>query len=98
MRDDPNGDIDRRVLPGPGTELSRLPPRVVLLGVLILVGLSLLLTVFYTVEADEIAVVQRFGKYVRQEEPGLHLTPLADRDRPEGQSAAGAHRRVRVSY
>jgi modulator of FtsH protease HflK len=73
MRDDPNGDIDRRVLPGPGTELSRLPPRVVLLGVLILVGLSLLLTVFYTVEADEIAVVQRFGKYVRQEEPGLHF-------------------------
>jgi membrane protease subunit HflK len=26
---------------------------------------------FYTVEADEVAVVQRFGKYVRREDPGL---------------------------
>jgi membrane protease subunit HflK len=72
MRGDQNGDIDRRVLPGPDAELSRLPPRVVLLGVLIIVGLSMLLTVFYTVEADEMAVVQRFGKYIRREEPGLH--------------------------
>jgi membrane protease subunit HflK len=44
----------------------------VLLGIGILVGLSLLLSVFFTVEADEMAVVQRFGKYVRREEPGLH--------------------------
>jgi membrane protease subunit HflK len=72
MRDDQNGDIDRRGLPGPGAELSRLPPRVWLLGVFIIVGLSMLLSVFYTVEADEMAVVQRFGKYVRREEPGLH--------------------------
>jgi len=32
----------------------------------------MLLTMFYTVEADEVAVVQRFGKYVRREAPGLH--------------------------
>jgi membrane protease subunit HflK len=31
----------------------------------------MLLTMFYTVEADEVAVVQRFGKYVRREDPGL---------------------------
>jgi len=49
-------------------------PRGVLLGiVVVLVGLSMLLTVFYQVEPDEVAVVQRFGRYVRQTEPGLHF-------------------------
>jgi membrane protease subunit HflK len=43
----------------------------VVVGVLVLIGASLLLTMFYTVEADEVAIVQRFGKYVRREEPGL---------------------------
>ena len=43
-----------------------------IIGGLVLIGAILLLTMFYTVEADEVAVVQRFGKYVRQEEPGLH--------------------------
>ena len=42
-----------------------------IVGGLVLFGVILLLTVFYTVEADEVAVVQRFGKYVRQEKPGL---------------------------
>jgi len=28
---------------------------------------------FYTVETEEVAVVQRFGKYVRREEPGLRF-------------------------
>ena len=36
-----------------------------------LIGAILLLTMFYTVEADEVAIVQRFGKYVRREAPGL---------------------------
>lgn len=40
-------------------------------AVLALIGASLLFTTFYTVEADEVAIVQRFGKYVRREEPGL---------------------------
>ncbi len=42
----------------------------VILGLLILVCLA---TSFYTVEADEIAVVLLFGKSVRQSEPGLHF-------------------------
>ncbi len=42
----------------------------VILGVIILVCLA---TSFYTVEADEIAVVLMFGKSVRQAEPGLHF-------------------------
>jgi len=45
----------------------------VILGVLVLVGAIMLLTMFYTVEADEVAVVQRFGKYIRREDPGLRF-------------------------
>jgi len=45
----------------------------VIIGVLVLLGAIMLLTMFYTVEADEVAVVQRFGKYMRQEEPGLRM-------------------------
>ncbi len=43
---------------------------------LVLVGVGLLAslaTCFYTVEANEIAVVLMFGKSVRQTEPGLHF-------------------------
>ena len=42
----------------------------VILGVIVLACLA---TSFYTVEADEIAVVLMFGKSVRQAEPGLHF-------------------------
>ncbi len=42
----------------------------IILGLLILLCLA---TSFYTVEADEIAVVLLFGKSVRQAEPGLHF-------------------------
>ncbi len=48
------------------------PKRVlfVIIGVAVLASLA---TSFYTVEADEIAVVLMFGKSVRQTEPGLHF-------------------------
>jgi len=68
MRGDQNGL--GRDLP-PGAPLSNLPRGVVVAGVLVLIGVSLLWSMFYTVEADEVAIVQRFGKYVRREEPGL---------------------------
>src|SRR2546430_3671348 len=55
----------------PGAPLSNLPRGLVVAGVLVVIGAIMLLTMFYTVEADEVAVVQRFGKYVRREEPGL---------------------------
>ena len=70
MRGDQNGL--GRDLP-PGASLPNLPRGLVVAGVLVLIGASLLLTMFYTVEADEVAIVQRFGKYVRREEPGLHM-------------------------
>ncbi len=67
MRGDHNGlgrDLPDVPMPSP-------PRGLVIIGVLVVVGAIMLLTMFYTVEADEVAVVQRFGKYVRREEPGL---------------------------
>ena len=52
-------------------KIPRLPKSVLIIGVVVLVGISILLSIFYTVDADEVAVVQRFGRYVRQEQPGL---------------------------
>ena len=48
-------------------------PKRVLLAILGIIILACLATSFYTVEADEIAVVLMFGKSVRQAEPGLHF-------------------------
>ena len=45
----------------------------VLFAILGLIVLAVLATSYYTVEADEIAVVLMFGKSVRQAEPGLHF-------------------------
>jgi membrane protease subunit HflK len=70
MRGDQNGLGRGRA---PAAPLPNLPRGVVVVGVLVLIGASLLLTMFYTVEADEVAVVQRFGQYTRQEAPGLRL-------------------------
>ena len=48
-------------------------PKRVMLVILGLIVLGVLATSYYTVEADEIAVVLMFGKSVRQAEPGLHF-------------------------
>ena len=53
--------------------MPRIPKGLVIIGILVLLGVSLVLTMFYTVEADEVAVIQRFGRYVRQTDPGLHF-------------------------
>jgi membrane protease subunit HflK len=70
MRGD-GGDSVRDLFPDGG--MPHIPKGLIVVGVLVLLGLSMLLTIFYTVEADEVAVVQRFGKYVRQEGPGLQF-------------------------
>jgi len=44
--------------------------RFVVLGVLVL---AMLFTSFYTVDPEEVALVLRFGKYVRTADPGLHF-------------------------
>ncbi len=43
---------------------------IIVIGIVVLISLS---TSFYTVEADEIAVVLLFGKSVRNTDPGLHF-------------------------
>jgi membrane protease subunit HflK len=70
MRGD-NGDPVRDFFQD--ANMPRIPKGMVIVGILVLLGISLVLTMFYTVEADEVAVVQRFGKYVRQTAPGLHF-------------------------
>jgi regulator of protease activity HflC (stomatin/prohibitin superfamily) len=42
-------------------------------GFWIVALILLLITTFYTVPADSVAVVQRFGKYVRTDDPGLRF-------------------------
>ncbi len=41
-------------------------------GILV-AGLILLFTMFYKVGTDEVGVIQRFGRYTRSTQPGLHL-------------------------
>lgn len=47
--------------------------RVIQRLVLVIVGIIVIASGLYSVGADEIGVVQRFGKYVRQTMPGLHM-------------------------
>lgn len=58
-------------------EQFEIKPRWIYLGILILAGfiafLILIFSSFYTVEANEVGVIRRFGKYVRQTKPGLHF-------------------------
>jgi membrane protease subunit HflK len=56
----------RRIMP------SGSPHRVIVIAVLALVGLGAW-TAYYTVPSDSVAVVQRFGKYLKDVLPGLHF-------------------------
>jgi membrane protease subunit HflK len=56
----------RHILSGGG------PRGVILVSCLILVGLAAW-SAFYTVPSDSVAVVQRFGKYLKDVPPGLHF-------------------------
>jgi modulator of FtsH protease HflK len=66
---DVGDDGDRIQLPS----LPPIPPRVARLGLIAAGALLLLSTGYYQVEPDEVAVVQRLGKYVRTTDPGPHL-------------------------
>jgi len=48
------------------------PRRMVLIGLLALVALGAW-TAYYTVPSDSVAVIQRFGKYLKEVPPGLHF-------------------------
>ena len=45
----------------------------VYLGGIGILALWLILSAFYTVDADEVGVIQRFGKFTRTTNPGLHF-------------------------
>jgi membrane protease subunit HflK len=49
----------------------KLPGGPLVLGIIALLALGL--TTFYTVNQDEVGIVQRFGKYVETTQPGLNL-------------------------
>ena len=57
--------------------LKKIPPqkmkKLVGIGVLVIVGIAFLASSFYSVEADSVAVIMRFGKYSRTTPPGLHM-------------------------
>jgi len=48
-------------------------PRAVVLVVALILGGMVIWTGFYTVPSDSVAVVQRFGKYLKNVPPGLHV-------------------------
>jgi membrane protease subunit HflK len=56
----------RRIVPGGG------PRRIILASCVILAGLAAW-SAYYTVPSDSVAVVQRFGKYLKDVPPGLHF-------------------------
>ncbi|MFQ5601989.1 MAG: FtsH protease activity modulator HflK [bacterium] len=54
-------------------ELPEVPRGWLFFGALAILGLIFIFTSFYTIDADEVGVIQRFGKYIRTTEPGLHF-------------------------
>jgi len=48
-------------------------PKRILVFIIIVLAFAILATSFYTVDADAVAVVMRFGKYIRETKPGLHF-------------------------
>ncbi len=51
----------------------RPPTRMIVTGLLVLVGLIIALSCIFTIEPEEVGVVIRFGRYVRAEDPGLNF-------------------------
>lgn len=59
-------DRFKQLMPGGG------PRSAIIVAILLLVGLGAW-TAYYTVPSDSVAVVQRFGKYLKDVQPGLHF-------------------------
>ena len=68
-------DLERMIRQGKAQLQQMLPGgphTVIIAAVLLLAGLSAW-TAYYTVPSDSVAVVQRFGKYLKDVPPGLHF-------------------------
>ena len=59
------GELPSFSLRGRGSMVTRI--------VLVLLAVAVLISTYYQVNADSVAVVQRFGRYVRTTDPGPHL-------------------------
>ena len=59
------GELPSFSLRGRGSLVTRI--------VLVLLAVAVLISTYYQVNADSVAVVQRFGRYVRTTDPGPHL-------------------------
>ncbi len=78
----------------PGGNLGGKGFAIVLLGAVLLWGFS----GFFRVEPDELGVVLRFGKEVREVQPGLNYHySLSDRDRADAEGAARQPHRHRYA-
>ena len=51
----------------------KIPKRMITVGVIILAAIVFLVTGLYTVNPEEVGVIQRFGKYLSTTQPGLHF-------------------------
>jgi membrane protease subunit HflK len=56
----------KQIMPGGG-------PRGVIIAAIVAALLVGAWTAYYTVPSDSVAVVQRFGKYLKEVQPGLHF-------------------------
>jgi membrane protease subunit HflK len=54
-------------------EVPEIPRRWFILAAVVLIGILIFATSFYTVDTGWVGVVQRFGKYVRTTDPGPHF-------------------------
>lgn len=54
-------------------KLPKIPMRLILMGLAVLVGLAILLGSFYQVQPEEEGLVLRFGRLARTTDPGLNL-------------------------
>ncbi len=49
------------------------PVKVIIIGVLVLIGLAMAFSVVFTIQPEEVGIVLRFGKYTRTADPGLNF-------------------------
>jgi membrane protease subunit HflK len=52
---------------------SKIPIRGVLGGILVVVIVALAFSMFFTVEAEQVGMILRFGKFIESKEPGFHF-------------------------
>lgn len=65
--------MDKDVIDLSNLRLPQISPKMILIGLLVLLGLVIVGGTLYQVQPEEVAVVTRFGAYVRTEDPGLNM-------------------------